>query len=100
MEKFGLNTKTITSILNVFKKHNQINEVIIYGSRAKGTHRLGSDIDLTLVAPSMNVSDLLKVENQLEELMLPYKIDLSLMHKIENQNLIDHINRVGQKFNI
>lgn len=96
--KFGLSLETITRINAVFAKHSQIKKVILYGSRSKGNYREGSDIDLTLDAPDLTTSELLKIENDLEELMLPYKIDLSLMHQIEGTDLIEHIQRVGKEF--
>ncbi len=46
----------------------------------------------------MNLSTLLKIENELDDLLLPYKIDLSIFHKIEDLDLIEHINRVGIVF--
>ena len=55
----------------------------------------GSDIDLTLVAPAYTLNDLFKIENDLDDLLLPYKIDLSLFHLIDNENLIDHAQRIG-----
>lgn len=45
--KFGLKDETIEHVHDVFSRFPQIEEVIIYGSRAKGTYRNGSDIDLT-----------------------------------------------------
>jgi hypothetical protein len=48
-------------------------------------------VALTLNAPSLTTTELLKIENELEELMLPYKIDLSLLHQIDNQELLEHI---------
>lgn len=96
---YGLKTHTIQAIQSVFEKYPQVQKAILYGSRAKGTFRNGSDIDLTLVGGNdLNVSLLLKIENALEELLLPYKIDLSIFSKIENQELIDHINRIGIVF--
>ena len=44
------------------------------------------------------MSHLMQIENELDELLLPYKIDLSLMQKIESRELIDHIRRVGVVF--
>ncbi|WP_027358697.1 nucleotidyltransferase domain-containing protein [Desulforegula conservatrix] len=96
--KFGLTRSTIEKIHSVFSAHPGIQEVIIYGSRAKGNYQNGSDIDLVIVGKSVNLSELLKIENELDDLLLPYKIDLSLIHKIENTDLIDHINRVGLVF--
>ena len=97
-ELFGLSLETRTKIQSVLASYPEIQKVIIYGSRAKGTHRPGSDIDLTLVAPTLTLSDLLRIENQIDDLLLAYKVDLSLYHQIENPELIDHINRVGLSF--
>ncbi|MFP5386823.1 MAG: nucleotidyltransferase domain-containing protein [Bacteriovoracia bacterium] len=97
-EKFGLKQKTIEAMNSVFSKYAQIESVIIYGSRSKGNYREGSDIDLTIKAPKLTTSDLLKIENELDDLMLPYKMDLSLFHQIENPDLLDHIQRVGTEF--
>lgn len=98
--KFGLSSKTRLALQEVFKSNSKIKSVIIYGSRAKGNYREGSDIDLTLVAPDMNQSELLRLENQIEELMLPYKIDLSLFHYIENPDVVEHIKRAGRTFDL
>jgi len=96
--KFGLDNKTIESLNTIFAEYPQIEKVIIYGSRAKGNYKDGSDIDLVVVAPNVTVQDLLKIENEIEELMLPYKIDLSLFHLIDNPKMKDHINRIGKVF--
>ena len=70
----------------------------MYGSRAKGNYRNGSDIDLTLIGKKLDLSKQFIIETELDDLLLPYKIDLSIYHKIENQDLIDHIKRVGSLF--
>lgn len=79
-------------------RYLQIEKVILYGSRAKGTFKKNSDIDLTLVAPEMSLSDLLKIENEIDDLLLPYKVDISLHHQIDNHELMNHISRVGKEF--
>ena len=96
--KFGLTKNTIQLIQSVFSKYSQIEKVILYGSRAKGNFKAGSDIDLTIVAPKLTTTELLKIENDLDNLMLPYKIDLSLLHQIENPDLVEHIKRIGVEF--
>ncbi len=95
---FGLTHAHINSINSVFKNYNCIIKVILYGSRAKGNYRNGSDIDLTLIGNDIDLSTLMKIENELDDLLLPYKIDLSILNKIENSELKDHINRVGKVF--
>lgn len=96
--RFGLNPKTIEVLKSFFSTYSKIEKITIYGSRAKGNYKEGSDIDIVLTAPSLTTSDLLKIENELEDLMLPYKVDLSLYHQIESSELIEHIQRVGKNF--
>jgi predicted nucleotidyltransferase len=98
MPHFGLNIKVIEQIHTVFKKYPEIQSAIIYGSRAKGLFRKGSDIDLVLKGEKLNLEILLKVENEIDELLLPYKIDLSLFQHIDNDDFLEHVNRVGKIF--
>ncbi len=95
---FGLSQTVIQNIISIFKNHKHVNEVIIYGSRAMGNFRPGSDIDLTIKGDNLILDDQLKIENEIDDLDLPYKIDLSLFHMIDNIDLIDHINRRGKVF--
>jgi predicted nucleotidyltransferase len=95
---FGLKKNTIERIKSVFSGHPQIDQVIIYRSRAKGNYRNGSDIDLTIKGEAVTLSELMKIETELDDLLLPYKIDLSLLHKINDAEVIDHIKRVGVVF--
>jgi predicted nucleotidyltransferase len=87
--------KAIEGILRLCRSNPAVRRVILYGSRAKGCARYNSDIDLTLDAPDLSFRDLLAIEGQLDDLLLPWKIDLSLLHQIENPALRDHIERIG-----
>ncbi len=82
-------------MIAVFSRYPEIETVIIYGSRAKGNFRPGSDIDLTLEEAGMSLSRRLQLETDLDDLLLPYKIDLSLRREIEDPALLDHIRRFG-----
>ena len=95
---YGLKDANIEAINEVFSQSTKIEKVILYGSRAKGNYRKGSDIDLTLIGDGIALGVLLKIENKLDDLLLPYKIDLSIFCKIENDELVDHINRCGVIF--
>lgn len=63
-----------------------------------GNYRNGSDIDLVLEGTEINLSLLSRIETELDDLLLPYKIDLAIHHKIENPELLEHIQRVGVCF--
>jgi predicted nucleotidyltransferase len=95
---FGLDDITIQKIRGVFADFPMIEKVIIYGSRAKGNYKNGSDIDLTLVGSGVDLSLLYQIEENIDELFLPYSFDLSIFTQIDNANLIDHIRRVGIVF--
>ena len=98
MQLFGLNEHIITSINSVFEQYQAIEKVIVYGSRAKGNYKNGSDIDLTIIDTNLTLTQLLAIEKKLDDLLLPYKIDLSQRRTIANRNLLEHITRVGKLF--
>jgi len=93
--RFGLTENTIGQINSIFAKHSALEKVILYGSRAKGNYKNGSDIDLTLCGLELNQRLLLQIMTELDDLLLPYSIDLSIYEQIDNQNLIEHIQRIG-----
>ncbi|MEQ6120533.1 nucleotidyltransferase domain-containing protein [Reichenbachiella sp. MALMAid0571] len=94
----GLTQEDTDNIKAVFSKYSQIEKVLLYGSRAMGNYKPASDIDLTLIGSNIDLSLLLKIEFDLDDLMLPYKFDVSIYDKITNPSFIDHINRVGKEF--
>jgi len=96
--KFGLKKDIINQINDVFVKYPQIEKVIIYGSRAKGNFKKGSDIDLTLEGTGLNLSVINSLLNELDDLLLPYTFDVSIFNQIGNADLVEHIGRVGGVF--
>ena len=97
-QKYGLSDTVIERMNGVFSRWPGVERVMLYGSRAKGTYRDGSDIDLTIAGDTITQSHLLKIANELDDLGLPYKIDLSLLRQIEDKALLEHIKLVGVVF--
>jgi len=95
---FGLPEQTRLAMQRVFARYPEIKQVIIYGSRAKGNYRAGSDIDLTLLGTAVDNTVLSRVLVDLDELNTPYLMDVSILEQIESQKLVEHIERVGQVF--
>lgn len=93
--RFGLPDGVLPKILDVLTGNDKVDQVILYGSRAKGNHRTGSDIDLCLDAKELTLQDLIKLETQIDDLLLPWKVDITIWQQIDNPALLEHIERVG-----
>lgn len=75
--RFGLKETTIEQITGVFSNHPEVESAILYGSRAKGNYRRGSDIDLTLTGECLTYRIVAQIENEIDDLLLPYLFDIS-----------------------
>lgn len=95
---YGLKDDTIEKIRGVFAKYSQVRKVVLYGSRAKGNYKAGSDVDLTLYGQALDLSVANKISNDIDDLLLPYSFDISIFEQIANCDLVEHINRVGIVF--
>ncbi len=91
----GLPAEVTSQVLERIQRHPEVRRVILYGSRALGRHRSGSDIDLCLEAPALDLSELLLLGAELDDLLLPWRIDLQLQHLIDHPTLLEHIARAG-----
>jgi len=92
--KVGIETVALEQIRNILSRYPVMERAILYGSRAKGMARLYSDIDIALLG-NVTHSDWASILNDLDDLLLPYKIDLSLYKNIRSKELREHIQRVG-----
>ena len=96
---FGLDVDVIREIRAVFDQSPRIQKVLIYGSRAKGNYKAGSDIDLTLIGKGLSSENTVyPLMGKLDDLNFPYTFDISIFKKLNNLDFIDHILRVGKIF--
>jgi predicted nucleotidyltransferase len=94
---FGLRQQDLKEIVAILQKFSAVEEAIIFGSRAKGTYRKGSDIDLAVKGRGIDQGVIAALSDQLnEESATPYFFDVVHFEEISEQELIEHINRVGQ----
>ena len=91
----GLPAADSAAVLSLLKQQQGIEQVLLYGSRAMGRNHSRSDVELCLVAPSLNLEDLLLLGARLDDLLLPWRFDLQLQHRIDHPELLAHIERVG-----
>lgn len=93
----GLSVQAVAAIRSVLATHPSVEQTILFGSRATGNYKNGSDIDLALTGP-VDPSELAKISWELDDLLLPWEIDLLQFDRISNPDLRDHIARVGKVF--
>ena len=96
--KYGLTEATVEKIQGVFARFPAIQKVVLYGSRAKGNFKTGSDIDLTLYGKALTSDLCSTIASELDDLLLPYTIDLSIFDELNHAKLREHIERVGVVF--
>ena len=95
--KYGLPDRTLDTLDSIFRKYPGIRQAVLYGSRAKGKYRNGSDIDLSLKTDdTFTHTDLLRIAGDFDDSDLPYFVDVSVYEKLSNPDLKAHIDRVGK----
>lgn len=94
-KQFGLDQSDVKDIVTILKKNKKVRKIILFGSRAKNTQSNGSDIDIALKGNNLNTNDVISLSVELDELDLPYKIDLVIYDRIEEKSLKEHIDRAG-----
>ncbi len=99
MEQFGITDKSYNLIINTLKSFPEIEKSLIFGSRAKGTARKGSDIDLALVGEKIDYKIISKISYILnEDLPIPYRIDLIDYNSLKNNGLKAEIDQFAKIF--
>lgn len=96
--KFGLSNLVISELCKVFSRHANVEKVLIFGSRAKGCYREGSDIDLAVIGKGLNYSELQRIQMEIDELDMLYTVDLLNYSTVVATPIGEHIDRVGQVF--
>ena len=91
----GLPEGAQQKLIEVFASQPRLNEVWLYGSRAMGRERPGSDVDLCLTGETLGHGDLLRMMASVDDLLLPWQVDMALRHQLPD-DLLEHINRAGR----
>ncbi|MGH7951859.1 MAG: nucleotidyltransferase domain-containing protein [Limisphaerales bacterium] len=97
MNRFGLTDSEQELIRDILRRHDEVTEAKIFGSRAKGDFQPNSDIDLALWG-KISFSALAAIAGELGELPLPYTFDVQAYDAIRHQPLREHIDCVGRNF--
>lgn len=93
---FGLQREHEEILRSIFKKHALSGQVIVYGSRAKGTFTERSDLDLAIKGSNADHYKIEEIKDEIDESDFPFLVDAQLYEAIQNSALIEHIDRVGR----
>jgi uncharacterized protein len=91
----GLPPPTLARIASVLEGFKEVEEAVLFGSRAKHAHKPGSDIDLALIGAALNWRIVGRVDDALDDLMLPYRFSLVIYDSSTDPEVAAHIARVG-----
>jgi len=95
---YGLNDRDIQTLFGILNKFDEVENVYLYGSRAKGTHKLGSDIDLAIMNEGVSEKTIRTIKSEIEDSSLPYFVDIINFTTLNHKELAEHIQRVGVSF--
>ncbi len=95
---FGISDQSFNTILDLLKQHAEIEYAKIFGSRAIGNFKDGSDIDKSIHGANINMDTIHKLKYQLSESIIPYYIDIVDYKMIKNTDLTLHIDTYGKLF--
>lgn len=93
---YGLNKRDMHTILSILSNYDEIKQVLIFGSRAKGNYHTGSDIDMAIIGNCVRYKTLRKIKNDFYDSSLPYNVDIINFETLTNEDLKNHILRVGK----
>jgi predicted nucleotidyltransferase len=92
----GIAVEDLMRICEVFATFPKVRQVVLFGSRAMGNYKSGSDIDLAIIGEGVTFDDILEIQDSLEQLGMLYRFDLQNLNAIHDTDVKDHIDRVGK----
>jgi len=96
-DTMGLTASDLAFLTRAAQQLPEIESVTLFGSRAKGTHRKGSDVDLAVQGDKVTEDTIARLADQLnEQLPLPYFFDVLNYNALTDSELLAHINRLGR----
>ena len=91
----GLKEKYRRAIIDILSSDEKVERIVLFGSRAMGTFRATSDVDIALFGDRLTLADQARFAEAVGMLSMPQEVDILLYSSIENKKLIEHIERYG-----
>lgn len=95
IDKYGLAIRDLETIRSILMKYPEVETVHIFGSRAMGNHKPGSDIDLAIINKGVNPQTIAQIKSDFEDSSLPFRVDILSYPELRHENLKNHIDRVS-----
>ena len=92
---YGMTDDELNLLCSLFARQKEIEQVILYGSRVKGTHKPFSDVDITLLGFRLTRTHLNRLSADIDESSLPYSFDISIYSQLSSPELIEQIEETG-----
>lgn len=93
---FGLSDNNFNCIIKTIELNPKVEKAIIFGSRAMGNYKPGSDIDIAVYGSKITTEEVIRLSNTLnEDTPLPYKFDVINYNTLTNNDLRLHIDEKG-----
>ena len=97
MSNYGISRRSFNLLLETFRSFHEIDQVLLFGSRAKGNFKTGSDIDLVIKGEKVGPDVIFRLKSILNErLPIPYEVDVVGYENLDHESLKEHIERVGK----
>lgn len=98
MTRFGLEEHILDKLRVVLAAHPAVERAVIYGSRAKGTFKPASDIDLAAYAPRLDANEFVRLRFEIQELPIVFKLDVAHVDALTDASLAHEIATHGVEF--
>ena len=94
---FGIGEKSYNMIIEAIGRHPEIEKACVFGSRAMGNYKKGSDVDICIYGKGVTEETVSRLNFELNEMLpIPYFFDIVFYDGIENENLKKHIDNEGK----
>ncbi|MGL4943342.1 MAG: nucleotidyltransferase domain-containing protein [Thermoguttaceae bacterium] len=95
--EYGLRPDQLQTICTYFAKYPEIETAVLFGSRALGTYKLGSDVDLALKGDAVTIFTAARLKAEIEEeTVIPYFFDIVAYPLLSHRDFITHIDMCGK----
>lgn len=98
IDTFGLPGEDLALMRRAMERFPEVETALIYGSRAKGTARRFSDIDLSLKGVGLSRGLLGQIAALLDALNTPYCFDLNIYDEIRDVHFRQQIDACAKIF--